>query len=81
MRVTVKLFAGARHTAGADAIQVELTEEATVGTLRVALADQHPQLASLVARSLLAVGEEYAGEETPLKADAEIALIPPVSGG
>jgi molybdopterin converting factor small subunit len=38
-------------------------------------------LSSLLARSAVAVNNEFAEEEERLPRDAEIALLPPVSGG
>ena len=81
MTVTVRLFARARDLAGADRVAVELPPAATAGDLRRQLAVQLPALATLLARSALAVAGEFAENDQPLSADAEIALLPPVSGG
>lgn len=79
--VTVKVFALARQLAGQDQIQVDLPPRATVGDLRRAIATRFPALAALTAQSLFAVNAEYARDETPLPAGADLAWIPPVSGG
>lgn len=81
MTVTVRLFARARDLAGADRVTVELPPDATAGDLRCQLAARVPALAGLLARSALAVGGEFAEDEQRLSADAEIAVLPPVSGG
>jgi molybdopterin converting factor subunit 1 len=81
MTLTVKLFAAARELAGRGEIDVELPESATVGSLRRALGEVEPALAPLVARSMIAVNEEYCGDSTPLRAGDAAAIIPPVSGG
>lgn len=81
MKLSVKLFAAARELAGAGEIVVELPAAADVAALRGALSEASPALASLAARSLVAVNEEYAQDETPLVAGDQVALIPPVSGG
>jgi molybdopterin synthase catalytic subunit/molybdopterin synthase sulfur carrier subunit len=81
MSVRVRLFARARDLAGADVVQVELPAGATVGDLRRALAERAPALASLLARSALAVNDEFAEDLLPLPPGAEVALLPPVSGG
>jgi molybdopterin converting factor small subunit len=81
MTVNVRLFARARDLAGADAVAVVLPATATVADLRAALAVRYPALASLVARSAFAVQGEFAGDSVPLAPDADIALLPPVSGG
>jgi molybdopterin converting factor subunit 1 len=81
MTHVVRLFARARDLAGADRIAVELPDGATVGDLRRRLAEVHPRLAELVARSALAVADEFAEDAQLLPPVAEIALLPPVSGG
>jgi molybdopterin converting factor subunit 1 len=81
MNVSVKLFAVARERAGADAVAVELPNGATVRELRHALVERHPALSDVIAHARLAVNNEYASDATPLSASAEVALIPPVSGG
>jgi sulfur-carrier protein len=81
MMVPVRMFARARDLAGADALRIELPEGATVADLRRQLAVACPALASLLERSALAVDNEFAGDTQVLSANAEVALLPPVSGG
>lgn len=77
----VRLFAHARELAGADAIEVALPPGATVGDLRLRIAEECPALAGLLERSALAVNDEFAEDELTLPLGAEVALLPPVSGG
>jgi molybdopterin converting factor subunit 1 len=79
--VTVRLFARARDLAGAATVAVDLPAGAPVADLRRRLADRVPALAALLPRCAVAVNEEYAGDEAAVPADAEVALLPPVSGG
>lgn len=81
MRVRVKLFAVARQRVGRDAIELEIPVEATVRTLRRALAESYPALADVLPHVRFAVNSEYAGEALVIPAAAEVAVIPPVSGG
>lgn len=81
MIVHVRLFARARDLAGSDVLRVEMSEGATIADLRRRLAADYPPLSSLLARSALAVENEFATDSQVLSADAEIALLPPVSGG
>ena len=81
MFVHVRLFARARDLAGADVLRVELPDSATVADLRRRLAADYPTLSSLLERSALAVENEFAADSLVLPADAEVALLPPVSGG
>jgi molybdopterin converting factor subunit 1 len=81
MTFRVCLFARARDLAGADAVAVELPAGSTVGELRCALAAEVPALAGLLQRCALAVNDEFAGDSLTLPLAAEVALLPPVSGG
>lgn len=81
MTVRVRMFALARERAGASEVKIAMAAPATVGDLRAALAAGFPGLAPLCAGALIAVDEEYAGDEIPIFAESRIALIPPVSGG
>ena len=79
--MTVLLFAAARDLAGAHAVEVPVETGATVGEVRAALAEAYPTLAALLPRCRVAVGRAFAGDEDVVPAGAEVALIPPVSGG
>ena len=81
MMIDVQLFARARDIAGAGRITVDLPAGATVGDLRRRLSELLPNLARLLERSALAVDNEMAGDALVLTAPAEVALLPPVSGG
>ena len=81
MMLNVRLFARARDLAAADVLRVELPDGATVADLRLRLVVACPALAGLLERSALAVENEFADDSRVLWADAEVALLPPVSGG
>jgi molybdopterin converting factor subunit 1 len=81
MILRVKLFAVAKERAGRESVEVEIGDGGTVRELRAALATQHPPLADLIERVRLAVNNEYARDELVLRPGAEVAVIPPVSGG
>ena len=81
MNVVVRLFARARDLVGKDAIQVELLSGATVWDLREQLATEHPKLKPLLEKSALAVNDEFADNSLPIPLNAEVAMVPPVSGG
>ena len=76
MRVNVKLFAMLRERAGADSVEVELDEGATVGDL---LGELSGLIGAMPVRA--AVNREYSAEGQVLAAGDDVALIPPVSGG
>lgn len=81
MIVHVRLFARARDLARADTLRVELPDGATVADLRRRIAADYPALSALLQRSALAVANEFAADSLVLLNDAEVALLPPVSGG
>lgn len=81
MKVRVKLFAVARQRIGRDTLEIELPDQSTIRHLRQALLDQFPPLASVVPHARFAINSEYASDATAVPAVAEVAIIPPVSGG
>lgn len=81
MKVRIRLFAVARELAGADALEVDLPESATVREAAMALAEKSPELQRVLEQSFLAVDGEFAPPDLVVPPGAEVALIPPVSGG
>ena len=82
MIVRVKLFAVARQRAGQEGVEVELPAAgATVADLRRAILARSPTLADVMPHMKVAVNNEYASDAAIIPAGAEVALIPPVSGG
>jgi molybdopterin converting factor subunit 1 len=79
--VRVRLFARARDLAGTDILNVELADCATVGDLRRCLVENWPALRGLLEHSALAVNNDFADDGLTLPHGAEVALLPPVSGG
>ena len=82
MIVRVRLFAVARQRVGQEELQIEVPAAApTVADLRAALLGRYPALADVLPHVKVAVNSDYATDAAPLPAAAEVALIPPVSGG
>ena len=81
MQVRINLFARFKDLAGADRITVDLPDPATVHDLRQTLMRTYPSSASLLERSAVAVDNEFAEDGVAIRVNAEIALLPPVSGG
>jgi len=81
MRVDVSLFAVARQLAGASQLQLELPPEATVADLRDRLVEQVPGLEPMSSQLRFAVDQDYVDPTVKIKPGAQIACIPPVSGG
>jgi molybdopterin converting factor small subunit len=76
------LFAHPREVIGASCVTV--INARTVSDVRRELSRQYPALASLLPSCAFAVGESIVprgDEDSALCGDAEVALIPAVSGG
>ncbi len=80
MGIVVLYFAAARDAAGTDQ-ETLARAPATVGALRRALLDARPGLARVLARSRIAVDQEFVEDDAPLRDGAEVAIVPPVAGG
>ncbi len=81
MQLNVLFFAQARERAGVANATLSLPEGSCVRDALDAIAREHPALASL--RSHLAVAQDgvLVRAADPLRDGAELALLPPVSGG
>ena len=76
----MRLFAGLRERAGADRVEVDLPEGASVADLLVAMGTT--PVGELAPRScIVALNREYADEDAVVGESDEVALVPPVSGG
>jgi len=81
MMLRIKLFAVAKQRVGRDCVEVEAPTGATVRQLRGAMVEQFPMLADVMGHVRLAVNSEYAADGMTIPVGAEVAVIPPVSGG
>jgi molybdopterin converting factor small subunit len=81
MMVKVRLFAVARQRVGRAQIDVAVPTGTCVADLRRAIAAQWPALSELLPHVVFAVNAEYAAEQAAIPPDAEVACLPPVSGG
>ena len=80
-RVSLRLFAAAREAAGTSSITLD---HDTVGeVLDAARARFGPEFTAVLAgsRVWLDGDEPSAGDATPVSEGAEVAVLPPVSGG
>jgi molybdopterin synthase catalytic subunit/molybdopterin converting factor small subunit len=81
MRVQVLLFGMLKDLAGRSCEWVDLRDGGLVRDLLEHYRSAVPQMREAMASLAVAVNQQYAGPETVLKADDEVALLPPVSGG
>lgn len=72
------LFGITREIVGSS--ELEIPDMQDVRALKNWLRETYPQMASLSSLAV-AVNKEYADDNQTLFANAEIAIIPPVSGG
>ena len=79
--IRVRLFAQARELCGESEARLPADDVPNAGALRAALVRRYPHIASLAARSAVAVNLEYARDDRPIHPGDDVALIPPVAGG
>ena len=81
MIVEVRLFARARELIGSDSVALDLPQGATVAELRTRLSGEFPRIRPIAPSLLVAVGNDYVSDSTPLVEDDQVVCFPPVSGG
>jgi molybdopterin synthase sulfur carrier subunit len=81
MQITVRYFAAYREVVGHDREALEVADGATVSDFQRELAQRHPGLTALLARSTYAVNRRYVPPDTPLHDGDELVFIPPMGGG
>src|SRR5579864_6056416 len=81
MRVRILFFGILREMVGKSIELIDLPEGATVRDAIARYELQIPRLKELLSSLALAVNQQYAGADTPLRENDEVALLPPVSGG
>jgi molybdopterin synthase sulfur carrier subunit len=79
MKINILAFGIAKEIFGSPAIEVEINGS-SVEKLKTILEERFPKLKQ-IASYMVAVNNEYAGDETMISDRDEIAVIPPVSGG
>jgi molybdopterin synthase catalytic subunit len=81
VKVSLLLFAALRDAVGERTLCLELAEGATVNDLKHQLAARYPRVEPMMKTVVCAIDDEYVKSEARLCEGAEVALIPPVSGG
>jgi len=81
MRVRVLFFGMLKDLAGKSSDSLDMPEGTLVRDVLEHYAARAPRMRESLASLAVAVNQRYAGAETVLKADDEVALLPPVSGG
>jgi MoaE-MoaD fusion protein len=81
MRVRVLFFGVLQEMVGKSVDLIDLADGALVRDVLAVYESQNPSLKESLPSLAVAVNQEYAGPDTKLKPNDEIALLPPVSGG
>lgn len=81
MTITVLFFAQARERAGRDAAAFDLPDGSRLADLIARVRAEHPGLEPLWPHLAVAVDGQLAPSDVALSSGAEVALLPPVSGG
>jgi MoaE-MoaD fusion protein len=81
MRVRVLFFGMLKDLAGKSSDLLDLPELASVADVLAHYQVRVPRFKDSLSSLAVAVNQQYAGPETKLKLDDEVALLPPVSGG
>ena len=81
MQVRVLFFGVLRDLAGKSSDSLQLPEGVSVRDVITWYEHEIPALKKHFSSIALAVNEQYASPDTTLKANDEVALLPPVSGG
>jgi molybdopterin synthase catalytic subunit len=81
MRVHVLFFGMLRESAGKSSEEIEMPEGASLRDVLRHYESHIPRFTESTASLAIAVNQQYAPPDTKLKANDEIALLPPVSGG
>ena len=79
--VRILLFASLAETYGSSHVELPATVGDTASGIFRSLTSRCPQLAEYRSITRIAVNEEYAGWDHPIKSGDEVAFFPPVSGG
>ena len=79
--ITILLFGACRETAGVSELRCELVTPATAANAWEELKRRFTELERFERAALVAVNEEHADRNHPLRDGDTVAIFPPVSGG
>lgn len=80
MIVKVHLFAMLKERLG-ESIELDVPEPVSVGALLRRFLERHPEFRGMERSLNVAVDQDYARTDEPIRPGAEVAIFPPVSGG
>ena len=80
MNLTILLFGISTDLIGEKSIFFSVSPSTTVSEFKILIQEKYPQLSQINSYAI-AINESYASNETVLKENDMVAVIPPVSGG
>ncbi len=75
------MFAALKEMMGEACVELDLPPGTTVAQMKHTLAERYPSVREVLARTQVALNQEFAAPEAVVPEGAELACIPPVSGG
>jgi molybdopterin synthase sulfur carrier subunit len=81
MKISVRYFASLKDRTGVASETIEIDPAADVARLWARILELHPKLSDVTIRPLAACDLEYSAWDRNLQGVAEVAFLPPVSGG
>ena len=80
-RIKLLFFATLRDRAGARTMELDIPADLTVQGLKDKISAEYPNLRDSMSSVLITINREYAFDEAVIPPNAELAMVPPVSGG
>ncbi|MPZ05726.1 MAG: hypothetical protein GEU26_04800 [Nitrososphaeraceae archaeon] len=80
-KINLKLYASIKDILGKDGIDMDWTNNMTVGDLRKKLDASYPILSIVKARFSISVNRKPVDDSELIRNTDEIAVLPPISGG
>ena len=80
MKIHLRAYGIAADILQSRKVEIRVKENATVSDLKNQLVDAHEDFGKLSTLSF-AIGEEYVADDTVLREQDVVVIIPPVSGG
>ncbi|MDQ2867498.1 MAG: MoaD/ThiS family protein [Verrucomicrobiota bacterium] len=81
MKVRAEFFSRLREIAGTSALEIDLSQSASVDDLFIALRGRFPEFARFEQSVLFGLGVAFVDRRHALREGDVIAIMPPVQGG